>query len=171
MTASVLLDTSFLITLVDRNRPNHRVASQYYRYMLEYEIPMYFSAIAASEFEIKQPITELPLKNFRSLPFNMPHARVAARFWNALSRSRESNTPRHVARDDIKLIAQASHEVIGHILTEDRASLYRYCVRLREFEHCDVHAVVLADGFDDCAFRSDGQRGLGLSNVPESGHE
>lgn len=28
MAASVLLDTSFLISLVDRNRPNHSTASQ-----------------------------------------------------------------------------------------------------------------------------------------------
>jgi len=30
-------------------------------------------------------------------------------------------------RDDVKLIAQASHEAIAFILTEDNSTLYRYC--------------------------------------------
>lgn len=52
MTAAVLLDTSFLISLVDASRPNHSVAAQYYRLMLEQQCPMYFSAIVAAEFAI-----------------------------------------------------------------------------------------------------------------------
>ncbi|MEY2343184.1 PIN domain-containing protein [Acidithiobacillus sp. IBUN Pt1247-S3] len=68
MTAAVLLDTSFLISLVDQNRPNHETAVSYYRLMLDQQVPMYFSAIVAAEFAIKQPITDLPLKNFRCEP-------------------------------------------------------------------------------------------------------
>jgi len=74
MTASVLFDTSYLVTLVDQNRPHHAVAAKYYRLMLEQQVPMYFSAIVAAEFAIKQPITDLPLKNFRCIPFNIPHS-------------------------------------------------------------------------------------------------
>lgn len=84
MIASALLDTSFLISLVDRSRPNHQIAAQYYRLMLEQNIQMYFSAIVAAEFSIKQPITDLPLKNFRAIPFNIPHGMEAGRLWNAL---------------------------------------------------------------------------------------
>jgi PIN domain nuclease of toxin-antitoxin system len=69
MTASVLLDTSFLISLVDRNRVHHTIAAQYYKLLLEQQSPIYFSAIVAAEISIKQPITDLPLKNFRSIPF------------------------------------------------------------------------------------------------------
>ena len=42
MTTSVLLDTSFLISLVDGHRPNHRVAVEYYQFLLGQQIPMYF---------------------------------------------------------------------------------------------------------------------------------
>lgn len=159
MTAAVLLDTSFLISLVDQRRPNHGVAAQYYRAMLEQQVPMYFSAIVAAEFEIKQPITDLPLKNFRSIPFNIPHAREAGRLWNALGK-RDEGDPRHVVRDDVKLIAQACHESIPFILTEDASTLHKYCERLKEAGSAKTQAIKLADGFDTCAFREDGQRGL-----------
>lgn len=160
MTAAVLLDTSFLISLVDGNRPNHSIAVQYYRMMLEQQSPMYFSAIVAAEFAIKQPITDLPLKNFRSIPFNIPHSIEAARFWNAFER--DSGDSRAVVRDDIKLMAQASHESIPFILTEDASTLCKYSERLLCAGVSHVRAIRLVDGFDSCALREDGQRGLSL---------
>ena len=161
MTASVLLDTSFLISLVDQCRANHKTAAQYYRLMIEEQIPMYFSAIAAAEFSIKQPITDLPLKNFRPIPFNVPHALVAGRLWSQLW-SRADGDQRHVARDDLKLIAQACHDQIPFILTEDASTLRRHCERLNSLGDSRTRAVVLNQGFDPCAFREDGQRGLAL---------
>ncbi len=160
MTAAVLLDTSFLISLVDANRPNHTVAAQYYRLMLEQQCPMYFSVIVAAEFAIKQPITDLPLKNFRAIPFNIPHSVEAARLWNALDR--DSGDSRAVVRDDIKLMAQAAHESIPFILTEDASTLYKYCERLRDAGVFNVRAIKLVDGFDSSALREDGQKGLNL---------
>ena len=62
MKISVLLDTSFLISLVDRNRVNHNTAVLYYKLLLEQQTPIYFSSIVAAEIAIKQPITDLPLK-------------------------------------------------------------------------------------------------------------
>ncbi|WP_230969869.1 PIN domain-containing protein [Nitrogeniibacter aestuarii] len=159
MTAAVLLDTSFLISLVDQNRTNHSVATQYYRALIEQQVPMYFSAIVAAEFDIKQPITDLPLKNFRAIPFNIPHAREAGRLWNELGK-RDDGDVRHVVRDDVKLIAQANHESIPFILTEDESTLYKYCERLKASGASKTRAIKLADGFDVCALREDGQRGL-----------
>jgi hypothetical protein len=161
VTAAVLLDTSFLISLVDGKRPNHPTATQYYRMMLEQQIPMFFSAIVAAEFAIKQPITDLPLKNFRCIPFNIPHSTEAARLWNALGK-RDGGDDRAVVRDDIKLMAQAVHESIPFILTEDVSTLYKYCDRLRDAGILPVRAIKLVDGFYSCALREDGQRGLSL---------
>ncbi|MGZ5077729.1 MAG: type II toxin-antitoxin system VapC family toxin, partial [Methylobacter sp.] len=129
MIPPVLLDTSFLISLVDLNRPNHNVAAQYYRWLLQQQSPLYFSAIVAAELAIKQPITDFPLKNFRQIPFNIPHAIEAARIWNLLGRH-DSGDNRSVVRDDVKLIAQALHEGIPFILTEDASTFYKYCERL-----------------------------------------
>jgi hypothetical protein len=151
VTASALLDTSFLISLVDQNRPNHQVAVQYYRYMLDQNIQMYFSAIVASEFSIKQPISDLPLKNFRAIPFNIVHGREAGRLWNALGQ-RDEGDSRVAVRDDVKLIAQANHESIQFLLTEDKSTLHKYCERLRVAGESTTKAVKLVDG----------QRGLDL---------
>ena len=159
MTAAVLLDTSFLISLVDGKRPNHSIAAQYYRMMLEQQCPMVFSAIVAAEFAIGQPITDLPLKNFRPIPFNIPHSVEAARLWNALG-NRDSGDNRAVVRDDIKLMAQAAHESIPFILTEDASTLYKYCSHLRDAGVFRVKAIKLVDGFDSSALREDGPRGL-----------
>lgn len=161
MTAAVLLDTGFLISLVDKTRPNHAVAAQYYRLMLEQQSPMYFSAIVAAEFAIKQAITDLPLKNFRCIPFNIPHSNESARLWNALGRHDDGDS-RTVVRDDVKLLAQAVHESIPFIMTEDASTLFKYCERLWTAGVSNVRAIKLVDGFDSCTLRADGQRGLAL---------
>lgn len=158
--SSALLDTSFLITLVDAGRPHHRIAHQYYRQMLDHHVVMYFSTIAASEFAIKQPITDLPLKNFRTIPFNIIHSVEAAKLWNLIQR--DSGDTRHVIRDDLKLIAQANKESISFILTEDQGTLCKYCDRLRAGGSIQVRPVKLIDGFDPSAFQAHGQRGLEL---------
>lgn len=163
MTVEVLLDTSYLISLVDARRPNHQTAAKYFRQMLDESLPMYFSAIVAAEFGIKQPIIDLPLQKFRHLPFNIPHGQRAAQLWNALG-PRSGDTPRPVARDDVKLIAQACHERIPFILTEDASSLHKYCERLRETGVCRVQAIVLSAGYVPGAFRLDGQQEFDLGD-------
>jgi predicted nucleic acid-binding protein len=156
MIVSVLLDTSFLISLNNSNRPNHLIASQYYRYLLDQAIPIYFSAIVAAEFAIKEQITDLPLRNFRILPFNITHSIEAARIWNLLN-GHDQGDNRAVVRDDVKIIAQALHEKIPLILTEDANTFYKYCERLRTSHHLNIRAIKLVDGFDPSALRLDGQ--------------
>jgi len=163
MTASVLFDTSYLITLVDQNRPHPAVAAKYYRLMLEQQVPMYFSAIVAAEFAIKQPITDLPLKNFRCIPVNIPHSNESARLWNARGR-RDEGDSRSVVRDDMKLLGQAAHESIPFVLTEDAPTLFKYCARLRYAGMLSTKAIKLAHGFDVYALRTDGQGGLSLDD-------
>ncbi|HLM54389.1 MAG TPA: hypothetical protein VK325_12565 [Pseudoxanthomonas sp.] len=157
MSAEVLLDTSFLITLVDANRSNHSIARRYYQYLLRTTVPMRLSAIVAAEFAIKQPITDLPLGNFRPLDFNLTHGQQAANLWNALGQ-RDADDARAVVRDDVKLLAQASREQIDCVLTEDASTLQKYCERLRSAGYIKTRAIVLGYGFDPSALRSDGQK-------------
>jgi len=161
MKVSVLLDTSFLISLTNKSgeRTNHEIASQYYKYLLEHNIPIYFSAIVAAEFGIKEAITDLPLRNFRIIPFNITHSIEAARIWNLLN-GHDTGDNRSVVRDDVKIIAQASHENIPLILTEDANTFYKYCERLRTLHHLNVRAVKLVDGFNSSALRLDGQTNI-----------
>ncbi len=166
MTTTVLVDTSFLISLVDEHRPRHSIAAQYYRLALEQPVPMFLSVIVASEFSIKQPLTDLPLNQFRILPFNIPHAIRAAELWRQLGRDDGDN--RAVVRDDLKLLAQADKESIPIILTEDAQTLHKYCNRLREQGILRTRTILLADGFDPSGLRDDGQRGLSFPTVQES---
>ncbi|MDX8129002.1 PIN domain-containing protein [Methylomonas sp. OY6] len=159
MTISVLLDTGFLISLVDRNRPNHKTAGQYYKFLVEQRSAIYLSAIVASEFAIKQPITDLPLKNFRILPFNITHSIESARLSNLLG-PKDAGDNRAVVREDVKIMAQASHENIQFILTEDGSTLFKYCERLQKARNFNVRAIKLADGFDPSLLRIDGQKSI-----------
>ncbi|HRH28452.1 MAG TPA: hypothetical protein PKV17_06705 [Aquabacterium sp.] len=151
------MDTSFLITFADPNRPFHEVAQRYFRECVRRRVPLYLSTIAVSEFEVKQRITDLPLRNFHILPFNIEHAiQCGARF---ASTSRDSGDNRSVFKDDMKLIGQCDVEDITHILTEDESTLVKYLRRVHPGVFKPTQAVLLSDGFDTAWFDG-GQKGL-----------
>lgn len=145
----VSLDTSFLISFADPGRPNHAVAVDYFRHCLAQHIPLWISTIAAGEFEVGQPIGDLPLQNFRIQPYNLPHAIRAAALLRAL---RDENAPsaedrRPVIINDVKIIAQAEEDQIPVILTEDANTLLRMCARLRAKGQTAVRVLLLSEGF------------------------
>lgn len=104
----VSLDTSFLITFADPNRPNHAVALEYFRHCLTQHILMWLSTVAAGEFEVKQPVSDLPLQNFRIQPYNLPHAVRAAALLRAIRE--DSAAPeqdrRPIIINDLKILAR-----------------------------------------------------------------
>lgn len=160
MTAAFLLDTSFLITLVDDSRPHHAVARKYYEYALQQGASLHISTLALAEFAIKQPVTDLPLRTFRVEPFNIRHAMKGGELCATLA-ARDAGDSRAVVRADLQLIAQAIVEGIPYILTEDRNTLSKYVERAREAGFCRCCTVLLSDGFDASWF-NDGQKALGL---------
>ena len=146
----VSLDTSFLISFADPDRPNHAAAVDYFRHCLGQQIPMWLSTVAAGEFEVGQPISDLPLQNFRVQPYNLPHAIKAAALFRVL---REENTPasddrRPIIINDLKILAQAEEENIPIILTEDLNTLWRIAERLRQRGHTNVRVLLLTEGFN-----------------------
>src|ERR1035438_8316604 len=101
----VSLDTSFLISFADPSRPHHAIAVDYFRHCLAQRIPMWISVVAAGEFEVKQPVSDLPLQNFRIQPYNLPHAIRAAALFRAI---REDTAPsaedrRPIIINDLKI--------------------------------------------------------------------
>lgn len=145
----VSLDTSFLISFADPDRPNHAAAVSYFRHCLAERIPMWLSTVAAGEFEVRQPVSDLPLQNFRIQPYNLPHAIRAAALFRAM-REEDTNAqedPRRVVINDLKILAQATEENIPLILTEDRNTLSRFAERLRARGLTYVRVLLLADGF------------------------
>ena len=133
------------------------MAVGYPREALRRGVPLYLSAVVASEFQVKQAVTDLPLRNFEVLPFNIDHAMQAGLLMRVLKR--DGDDDRGAVKDDVKLIAQAICESLTHVLTEDAQTLVKYVKRLNEAGQCDVKTLLLADGFDSAWF-NDGQRGL-----------
>ena len=160
---SVLLDTSFLISLSDPNRPHHQTALMYYRECIQRQIPMMLSAIVVSEFQVKQAINDLPLRNFIALPFNIDHAMACGLIIRGQARDPEDD--RVKVKDDFKLIAQCECEGISHLLTEDASTLTKYLSRLQGSGQGTAHPILLKSGFDAAWFEN-GQTQLPLH--PES---
>jgi predicted nucleic acid-binding protein len=152
-----LVDTSFLITLASPARPNHKVAETYFREALQRGVPLYLSTIVASEFQVGQPVTDLPLRHFEVLPFNIDHAMTAGLLLRSLRR--DVGDDRVAVKDDVKLIAQAVCQSLTHVLTEDEQTLTKYVRRMTEAGSCSLRTILLAEGFD-AAWFEDGQRRL-----------
>lgn len=149
---SVLLDTSFLITFSDPTRANHAAAMQYYRECVHRQVPMYLSTIVISEFQVKQAINDLPLRNFVVLPFNVDHAMRCGLMIRHMARDPEDDRVR--VKDDFKLLAQCDCEGISHLISEDASTLAKYLARARETGLAAARAVLLRDGFDAAWFEN-----------------
>lgn len=149
-----MLDTSFLITLADDARTHHADAMRYLREAVARRATLYLSAVVVSEFHAKQPITDLPLRNFRVLPFNIDHAMMAGEL--AAVVRRDASDLRDSVKDDLKLLAQAVCTSIPYVLTEGERTLSKFARQLEAAGRSTVKAVLLRDGFD-MAWFNDGQ--------------
>ena len=148
----VLLDTSFLISFSDPARPHHLVAISYFRECVRRQIPMYLSTIVISEFQVKQAINDLPLRNFVVLPFNVDHAMKCGLMVRNMARDPEDDRVR--VKDDFKLLAQCDCEGISHLINEDASTLAKYLDRARDAGLTKTKAVLLRDGFDAAWFEN-----------------
>ena len=154
---SVLLDTSFLISLSDPTRSHHAVAEQYYRECIAHRVPMFLSTVVISEYQVKQAINDLPLRNFIALPFNVDHAMACGLLVRAFPR--DAGDDRVRVKDDFKLIAQCQCDDLSHVLSEDASTLTKYVQRLRDSGQVETRSILLKDGFDAAWFEN-GQRRL-----------
>lgn len=149
---SVLLDTSFLISFADSSRLNHAAALGYYRECVRRQVPMYLSTVVISEFQVKQAINDLPLRNFVVLPFNIDHAMKCGLLIRSMARDLEDDRVR--VKDDFKLVAQCDCEAISHLISEDASTLAKYLKRASETGLASTKVVLLKDGFDAAWFEN-----------------
>lgn len=139
MTHSVLLDTSFIIRLLNDDDPLHNNALGYFKYFLEKDVSLYFSTISIAEYCVRGSISDLPLKNIRVLPFNIDHARRTGDFARILFEKKKGGeiikTPRTIIPNDSKLFAQADIEnSINDFLTSDARSMKIWNILNLSFE-------------------------------------
>lgn len=147
MNNSVLLDTSFLISLVDASRENHNKAKEFYRYFIDNKIAMVLSAIVTSEFCIKQPITDLPLENFRPLPFNLPDSYHISNLFEDKFKNVDNGISRVSVKDDYKIASQCNFNKITYLLTEDEP-LFTLLNSLQSEKNISFKPLLLQDGYE-----------------------
>lgn len=157
MRSGAVLDAGFLITLVDAQRGAHETAKRYYRYFLENGAPLYLPTVVASEFCIKQPITDLPLHNFKVLPFNLVDAIRCADMNHSYYRDKEGVGQRDSVKDDFKIIAQAEEQEAMFLLTEDTNTMSACCRCLRDEDKIAFDIIEISKGFDVSFVNGDGQ--------------
>lgn len=116
------------------------------------QIPLYLSAIVISEFQVKQAINDLPLRNFSVLPFNVDHTMRCGILIRQLQRDPIDDRVR--VKDDFKLIAQCDCEGISHLFSEDQSTLVKYLERAQAPGQPATRAVLLRDGFDTSWFEN-----------------
>src|SRR5690625_401618 len=80
MMNSVLLDTSFLIRLLNSNEPLHLSALEWFRYFLINNVIMKTSAICLAEYCVKGKLDEIPFRNIQVISFDIRHAGIAGAF-------------------------------------------------------------------------------------------
>ncbi len=113
---------------------------------------MYLSTIVISEFQVKQAINDLPLRNFVVLPFNVDHAMRCGLVIRQMTRDPEDDRVR--VKDDFKLLAQCDCEAISHLISEDASTLAKYLDRARDAGLATTKVVLLRDGFDTAWFEN-----------------
>lgn len=157
MAAGVVLDTSFLITLVGAGRANHAAARQYWRHFTENGLPIFLPTIVVSEFCLKQEIPPDILRSCVLLPFNWDDAIKTAEL--DFSGLRDPNDDRHALKDDVKIIAQAIVKDAAFVITDDTGTFYKHAKRLQANGVAKFQPIKLEDGFDPAIFNG-GQREL-----------
>ena len=119
---------------------------------MAHAVPMYLPTIVMSEFQAKQAINDLPLRNFVVLPFNVDHAMRCGLIIRQTVRDPEDDRVR--VKDDFKLLAQCDCEAISHLVSEDASTLAKYQYRARDAELASTKVVLLRDGFEAAWFEN-----------------
>lgn len=115
MAKSVLLDSGFLIRLMNPDEPLHTAAMAWFRQFVEQGVQCKVSTIALAEYGVKDDLSHLPMQYLQVIPFHYNHAERAAKFMRTILRVKKERgaviQPRAVVPNDTKMFAQASSEV------------------------------------------------------------
>lgn len=114
MAKTVLLDSGFLIRLMNPNEPLHRVALDLFKDYVSSGVTCMVSTVALAEYGVKGELRYLPTKYLQFLPFQYHHAEVAAMFMRRIIQVKQERgaeiKPRVIIPNNTKMFAQASAE-------------------------------------------------------------
>lgn len=158
----VMLDTSFLDCLLNKDRLDHDIAKRYFDFWIKNKVVICTSTICMAEFaanaEQLHPIFSLIIQ----LPFNAESALLAGDLFRkykkpVMSAKESDSVPgrRDALKDDFKIVAAASNAHVNAIAHNDPSTMSKFLARAKEeFEQChDLNAILLKDGFDETKAR------------------
>ncbi|MBR6446171.1 MAG: hypothetical protein IKS94_07095 [Prevotella sp.] len=112
MAKAVLLDSGFLIRLMNPDEMLHRVALDFFKKYITNGVTCKVSTIALAEYGVKGDLRFLPTRYLQYVPFVYGHAEVAAEFMRRIIHVKQERgaviQPRVIIPNDTKMFAQAS---------------------------------------------------------------
>lgn len=114
MARAVLLDSGFLIRLMNPEDSLHHVALDFFKKCIAGGIVCKVSTIALAEYGVKGDLRFLPTRYLQYVPFLYSHAKVAATFMRTVIQAKQERgaviQPRVIIPNDTKMFAQASDD-------------------------------------------------------------
>lgn len=112
MAKAVLLDSGFLIRLMNPEEPLHQVAFSIFKNYITSGVTCKVSTIALAEYGVKGNLQFLPTRYLQYVPFLYHHAEAAAQFMRRIIQVKQERgaviQPRVIIPNDTKMFAQAS---------------------------------------------------------------
>ena len=114
MPKSVLLDSGFLIRLMNPEEILHQVALDVFKNYVTSGVVCKVSTIALAEYGVKGDLKYLPTRYLQYVPFTYNHAVVASEFMRRIVEVKRERgaviQPRVIIPNDTKMFAQASSD-------------------------------------------------------------
>lgn len=155
----VMLDTGFVIALLDSKRSSHATAKAYYKYCLEKEYPLYISSIAIYEYCIAGKLEEIPLDSITDIAYNTQDGAASenVKFKEHIL----AGEPRNQIKDDFKIIGHAMTR--GHtVLITDDEKMHTHINNLRQKGIVALRSILISEPFCISCFNN-GQSELSVS--------
>ena len=147
MAKAVLLDSGFLIRLMNTVDPLHQVALNLFKHYVTNGITCKVSTIALAEYGVKGDLRYLPTKYLQYVPFVYSHAEAASVFMRTILKAKEERgaiiSPRVIIPNDTKMFAQASVEpdVFAFVSADSEAKKVYDLLEEPAFEFIDIRAM------------------------------
>lgn len=147
MAKAVLLDSGFLIRLMNQDDPLHHVALSLFRDYVVSGTACKVSTIALAEYGVKGDLRFLPTRYLQYIPFLYEHAQVASEFMRRIIQVKQERgaviQPRVIIPNDTKMFAQASAEpdVIAFVSADAEAKKVYDLLENPDFEFVNIRAL------------------------------
>lgn len=149
---SVLIDTSFLIRLLNEKDALHRNAIDFMEHFLGKNVTVFLSSIVIAEYCVKDDFKNIPLDSFRLIAFDHFDAECAGKLRALLLSKREPSIEgeRNVVINDIKLLAQIFNRNIDAFITKDIKFIQKIYEPIRQERNQEIKIINLELPLKEC---------------------